>query len=158
MFTNICEWQYFTVSEVSYEFLQILPTVFYVIIIVRQGHLKYCARWILKILTGAHKSRVWLRLWLFSAITRRWQWKSQSQRTSNRWWNLGFICECWNQEQWKHWMHTHSPNKPTNFEQNFSARKLKVNVFLDRRADGGIHTTNDYSNVRSVLRNTKRTA
>jgi hypothetical protein len=31
------------------------------------------------------------------AIPQRRQWISQSHCTSNRWWNLGFICECWNQ-------------------------------------------------------------
>jgi hypothetical protein len=34
---------------------------------------------------------------LFKAIRQRWWWIYQSHRKRNRWWNLGFICECWNQ-------------------------------------------------------------
>jgi hypothetical protein len=34
---------------------------------------------------------------MFRAKPKRRRWISQLHRTSNRWWNLGFICECWNQ-------------------------------------------------------------
>jgi hypothetical protein len=30
-------------------------------------------------------------------IPQSWQWISQSHFMSNRCWNMGFICECWNQ-------------------------------------------------------------
>jgi hypothetical protein len=36
-------------------------------------------------------------------------------------------------EQSKQWMHTHSPNKPKNFKQTLSARKLMVALFCDRK-------------------------
>jgi hypothetical protein len=37
--------------------------------------------------------REWLRLWLFRAIPRIRR-ISQSHHMSNRWWNVGSICEC----------------------------------------------------------------
>jgi hypothetical protein len=64
-------------------------------------------------------------------------------------------------EQSKQWMHTHSPNKPTEFKQLLSAcQKADGNCFLgqERSADGEIHATGDHTNVTSVLRNTKKTA
>jgi hypothetical protein len=36
-------------------------------------------------------------------------------------------------EQSKQWMHTHSPNKPENFKQILSARRLMVTVLRDRK-------------------------
>jgi hypothetical protein len=35
-----------------------------------------------------------------------------------------------NKEQSKHWMHTHSPNKPKKFKQMLSAKELMTTVFL----------------------------
>jgi hypothetical protein len=52
---KICERQHFTISELSCEFPQISVTVLYEIITVRLGYHKFCARWVLKMLTGAHK-------------------------------------------------------------------------------------------------------
>jgi hypothetical protein len=43
----------------------------------------------------------------FRAIPQRWQWMSQSHRTSSMWGHLGFLCECWNQSA-KQWMHTYT--------------------------------------------------
>jgi hypothetical protein len=37
------------------------------------------------------------------------------------------------EEQSKHWMNTHSPNKPRKFKQTFSARNPMSAVFWDRR-------------------------
>jgi hypothetical protein len=64
-------------------------------------------------------------------------------------------------EQSKQWMHTCSPNKPKNFKQTLSAcQKADGNRFLGQEssADGGIHVTQDHSNIRSVLWNNKKTA
>jgi hypothetical protein len=47
----------FTISELSCEFPQILHTVLYEIIIVRLGCQKFCSRWALKMLMGAHKTQ-----------------------------------------------------------------------------------------------------
>jgi hypothetical protein len=44
-------------------------------------------------------------------------------------------------EQSKHWMHTHSPNRPKKFKQTSACQK----------ADGGMHATGDHNNIRSVL-------
>jgi hypothetical protein len=56
-------------------------------------------------------------------------------------------------EQSKQWMHTHSPDKLKRFEQTSACQKADGNC-----AVGGIHATRDYSNVRSLLRSTKKTA
>jgi hypothetical protein len=55
-------------------------------------------------------------------------------------------------EQSKKWMHTHSPNNLKKFKTKV-CQKADGNYFLGqgRSADGGIHATKDYSNVRSVL-------
>jgi hypothetical protein len=58
--------------------------------------------------------------------------------------------------QSKQWMYTYSPNKLKKFKQT-SARKLMATVLgQDRSADGGTCALGDHSNVRSVLRNTKK--
>jgi hypothetical protein len=54
---KICERWRFTVSEPSYGFPQISCTLFYKIIIVRLGFHMFCARWVLRILIGAHKTQ-----------------------------------------------------------------------------------------------------
>jgi hypothetical protein len=38
-------------------------------------------------------------------------------------------------EHSKQWMHTHSPNKPKNVKQVFSATKLMAAVFWDRKGE-----------------------
>jgi hypothetical protein len=58
-------------------------------------------------------------------------------------------------EQSKQWMHAHSPNKPENYKQMLSARKLLAAVFWDKRSTNGeFRAARDHKNVRSVLRNT----
>jgi hypothetical protein len=52
---KICERWHFTTSELLYEFPQISYILLYDIIIVRLGYHKFCARWVPKMLTGAHK-------------------------------------------------------------------------------------------------------
>jgi hypothetical protein len=54
---KICERQLFTTSKLSCEFSQISRTILYVIIIVMLGYFKVCARWVPKMLTGAHKTQ-----------------------------------------------------------------------------------------------------
>jgi hypothetical protein len=62
------------------------------------------------------------------------KWISQSHHMCNRWWNLGFICECWNQREVKAVdAQRHSPNKPKKFKQTLSVRKLMEIVFWDRK-------------------------
>jgi hypothetical protein len=51
---NICQSQRFTISELSCEFPQISRTVLCGVITVRLDYHKFCARWVLKILTVAH--------------------------------------------------------------------------------------------------------
>jgi hypothetical protein len=63
-------------------------------------------------------------------------------------------------KQSKQWMHTHSPNKPKKFKQTSACQKADGVFFMrkERSADGGIHAARDHSNIRSLLRNTKKAA
>jgi hypothetical protein len=54
---KICERWVFTISELPREFQQISRTILYDIITVRLGYCKFCARWVLKILTDGHKTQ-----------------------------------------------------------------------------------------------------
>jgi hypothetical protein len=54
---KICEIRLFTISELSCEFPHISSTLLYEIITVILGYHKFCARWIPKVLTGAHKTQ-----------------------------------------------------------------------------------------------------
>jgi hypothetical protein len=70
----------------------------YETVTVRLGCHKFCARWVVEMLKVAHKMlRMTLALTFYRVIPWRWWWISQLHRTSNRWWNQGFIRECWNQ-------------------------------------------------------------
>jgi hypothetical protein len=50
-------------------------------------------------------------------------------------------------------MHTHSPDKTKKFEQTSACHKADGNCFLGQEmsADGGIHATMGYNNVRGVF-------
>jgi hypothetical protein len=52
---SICEREHFTISELSCEFPHISRTVLYLIITVRLGYHKVCARLVLTMLMGAYK-------------------------------------------------------------------------------------------------------
>jgi hypothetical protein len=64
----------------------------------RLDYHKFCARWVPKMLTGTHKTQRMASAFVdfFRSIPQRWWWISQSHPRSNRWWNLGFNCQCWN--------------------------------------------------------------
>jgi hypothetical protein len=71
---NICERRRFTISELSCEFPQISRIVLYEIITVRLICHKLCARWVSKMITGAHKTqKMALALTFFTAIPQRWR-------------------------------------------------------------------------------------
>jgi hypothetical protein len=52
---KICERRCFSISELSCEFPQISRAVLYEIMPVRLGCDRFCARWVLKMLTGVQK-------------------------------------------------------------------------------------------------------
>jgi hypothetical protein len=52
-----CERWCFTISELPCEFQKISCTVLYEIITFSLGYHKFCARWVPKMLTGAHRSQ-----------------------------------------------------------------------------------------------------
>jgi hypothetical protein len=58
---------------------------------------KFCARWVSEMLTGVHKTQNGFSLDFFRVIPQRWWWIPRSHHTSDRCWNLGLICEHWNQ-------------------------------------------------------------
>jgi hypothetical protein len=68
---QICERWHFTISELSCEYQQISCTFPYEIITVRLGCHKFCARWVPKILMGAHKLIECFDF--FRAVPGRWQ-------------------------------------------------------------------------------------
>jgi hypothetical protein len=110
-------------------------------------------------LMGANKTqRTASALTFFRATTQRWR-ISQSHR--NRWWNLGFICECWHQRAVKAMdTHIHQTSQKSLNKRCLLCQKADGNCFLDQKssADSGIHATRDHNNVRSVFRNTKKYA
>jgi hypothetical protein len=79
--------------------------------------------------------REWLWLWLFRAIPWRWWRISQSHCMSNRWWNLGFIFECWNQKssQSSGSTHIHQTGRRSLNKCCLPARKLVAAVVLGRK-------------------------
>jgi hypothetical protein len=54
---TICERRCFKISELTCEFPQTSDTLLYKTITVRLGYHKFCARWVIKILTGTHKTQ-----------------------------------------------------------------------------------------------------
>jgi hypothetical protein len=52
-----CERWCFTISELSCEFPQISRTLLSEIITIRLGKHRFCARWVQKMLMGAHKKQ-----------------------------------------------------------------------------------------------------
>jgi hypothetical protein len=60
-----CERWGFTISELSCEFPQISHTVLYEITTVGPDYRKFCARWVLNMLTGAHKTQTMASAWNF---------------------------------------------------------------------------------------------
>jgi hypothetical protein len=128
---KICERRRFTISELPCEFPQILSTVLYDSITFRLGYDKFCAEWVPKMLTGAHKTQR-----IASALTFLERHHKNGDEFLNHivrvagdeTWVLFVRVET--KEQSKQWMHTHSPNKPKRFKQT-SARKFMAAVFWD---------------------------
>jgi hypothetical protein len=54
---NICEKWRFTISELSYGFPRISRNLLYETVAFSLGYHKFCARWVPKWLTGAHKTQ-----------------------------------------------------------------------------------------------------
>jgi hypothetical protein len=110
---KISERRRFTISELSCEFSQSSRTLFCEIITVGLGYHKYCARWVPKMFMGAHKTQR-----IISALTFLERYHKYGYEFPNRimrvtidgTWVLFVNVETI--EQSKHWMNTHSPNKP----------------------------------------------
>jgi hypothetical protein len=125
----------FTISELSREFLQISRTFLREIFTVRLGYHKFCARWISKMLTGAHKTQR-----MASVLTFLQQYHKEGDDFLN---HIVLGDETWvafvNVETKglsKQWMNTHSPNKPRQLDSLnkhcLPAIKLMATVFWDR--------------------------
>jgi hypothetical protein len=140
---KICERWCFTISELPCEFPQIAHTGLYEIITVRLGCQKFCARWVPKMLMGAHKMQIVASTLTFSKRYHKDGDKFQSHHTSNI---LTVSIQVTSDEtrvsfvnvetkaQPKQWMHTHSPNKPKHLNKHsLPAIKLMTAVSRDRK-------------------------
>jgi hypothetical protein len=104
----------------------------------RVGYHKFCANWVPKMLTGAHKTqRMASALSFFRLIPQRWQWISQLHCTNNRWWNLGFICDCWNQRAVKA-VDPHAFTKQAEKVWTNVCHKAEGNCFLGQERSAGV--------------------
>jgi hypothetical protein len=118
--------------EISCEFPQISSTVLYVIITVRLDYYKFCARWIPKILTGAHKTQ---RISSALTLLKRYhkdgdEFHSHIVRVIAYGTWVSFL-NVGNKEHSKQWIGTHSQNKPKKFKQTLSVcKKADGNCFL----------------------------
>jgi hypothetical protein len=109
----------------------------YEIIAVMLGYHKFCARWVPKILTGAHKTQR-----IGSAfVDLLEEYRKDGVRVTSDETSVSFV-NVETKELSKQWMHAHSPNKPKTFKQTLSARKLMATVFWER----------NHNNVGSVFR------
>jgi hypothetical protein len=129
---KIIENWHFTISELSFEFPHISRTILCKIVTHKLGYHKFCARWVPKMLTDAHKMQR-----MASALTFLERYCKDGNEFLN---HIVTEDETWvscvnveTKEQFKQWMHTHSPNKPRKFKQTLSARKLMATVFWDRK-------------------------
>jgi hypothetical protein len=113
---KICERRHFTISELSCELPKILHTLLYEIITVRLGYHKFCATWVPKMLTNAHKTQR-----MASALTFLQQYHKDSDEFLN---HIGRGDETWvsfvtvqTKERSRQWMHPHLPNRPKNLNR-----------------------------------------
>jgi hypothetical protein len=115
---KICEKQSCRISVLSCEFPQISRTLLYEIITVRLGYHKFCARWVPKTLTGAHKTQRMASA--FVAFLEQYHIDGDEclshiiQVTGDKTWVSFLNVET--KEQSKQWTHTHSPKEPKKFK------------------------------------------
>jgi hypothetical protein len=127
---KICERRRFTISEHSCEFPQISYTVLYEIITVGLCYHKFCATWVPKMLTGAHKT-----LWFLERYDKDGdEFLSHIVRvTGDETWVLYLNVETKEQSAVKAVdAHTYT-KQDENFKQSLSARQLMATVFWDRK-------------------------
>jgi hypothetical protein len=99
------------------------------IITVRLGCHKFYSRWVPKMLTRAHKTQRMASA--FVDFLERYHKDGDefiSHIVRNRWRNLSFICECWNQRAIKT-VDAHTFTK----QSEKSSNKLMAAVFFDRK-------------------------
>jgi hypothetical protein len=146
---KICERWHFSISELSCEFPQNTLTLLYEIITVR---------------LGCHRCSQNAESGLIFEFLGRYHNDGDKFRKHITWLTGGETSVSFvnveTKEQSKQWMHTRSPNKPKKFKQTSTCQQADGSCFMrqERSADGGIHAARDHNNIRSVLRNTKKTA
>jgi hypothetical protein len=155
---NICERRHFTISELSWEFQQISCTVLYKIITVRPG----CHKFLHKM--GSENAHGYAQIAEngigfdpLKVIPHRCRWISQSHH--NRWLNLGFICECWNQRAVKA-VDAHTFTKQAKTFKQMSPRKLIAAIFWDRKVVLMVEFMQQGATIMSrvyCMQNTKKT-
>jgi histone-lysine N-methyltransferase SETMAR len=106
-------------------------TVLYEIITASLSVRKFCARWVPKILTDAHKTQRFGSVFTF--LQRYHKVGDELLNdivTGNK--TRVSLASFESNEQSKQWMHTNSTNKPKMFKQT-SGRELMQTVFWDRK-------------------------
>jgi hypothetical protein len=129
---KICGRQSFTISELSCGFPQISRTFPYEIITVWLGYHKFCARWVPKMLMGAHKLQR-----MTSALT----FLSHTTKMA-----MNFSITSYELTGDKTWVSSESAETK---EQSI-VKALAAHTF-PKQSDGGIHATGDHNNIRSEM-------
>lgn len=137
---NVRENGKFTYTELSECFPQISRTVIYEIVSQKQGYHKYCARWVPKPLTDAHKMNgQGAVLTFFTRYNEEGDAIFDHIVTGDKTWVSYVNVEQKNQT--REWSHTSSPCKPIKYGQIYSNKKITATVFLgqERGPFDGIH-------------------
>jgi hypothetical protein len=144
---KICERRRFKISKLSCEFPQVSHTLLHVVITVRLGYHKFCAKWVPKMLTGAHKTQR-----MASALTFLERYHRDGDGFLSH-----IIIRVTSDETWVSFVNIETKEQ-SKFKQTSACQKTDVNCFLgqERSAGGGINATRDHNNVRSVMRNTEK--
>jgi hypothetical protein len=88
---KICQWQCFTISEISQAVQYKIITVTTDLVVNR-----FCVKWVPKVPTGGtHNSENGFRFDFLEWYLKDGEKFAKAQ--CNRWWILGYICECWDQ-------------------------------------------------------------
>jgi len=101
----------FSITELSEHFPQILRSLVHQIVVEKLGYHKFCARWVLKILTEDHKKqRLAASLTFLEDYDKHGNALIDRIVTGDETWVKHVNCEM--KRQSMQWGHTHSPKKP----------------------------------------------
>lgn len=122
----------FTITDLSDCFPQISRSLVHNIVTEKLGYHKFCARWVPKLLSDAHKMKR-----MGAALTFLERYDEEGDKlldqivTGDETWVSYVNVE--QKAQSREWGHTSSPRKPVKCRQTFSTKKLMATVFWDRK-------------------------